>query len=525
MVKDYFRYMRDIWIFGEEDRGFGFQGIPSGYLRIEVRQGKGKIYAMVQNLKETKPGQNYGLYLLKVKGNESKRVKIGSVNVSKGRGELIWEFDPGNVGGSNSDINDFNACALVVENGQDGSTNIQYRNIKCPLVAYRKEKVQWKDGFVNEYRVEDNIYLDLEKEEVAKKASMKEDDIKEANVKATNIKEANIKEADIRVATVEDTEKKDEPMENKKEEDGKSLIEKSLLEKQHIDKKLQEDEESDARSIEVSSTCKDNICDEDNVCQEDSICQEDNVCDEDNIKYIYDEQYIRKVLYQEASNETTINKETETNKERIEFSNEIIIDKENVFNEKENISDEKEHISDENDSASDEKESMSDEKENTSEEKDMERIETDTEENATHNYYIPKKVPNIIKLIRLLDKEFKRCDPFNSRRRDYRWWSINSPVNLVNVLEESGINVPNFFSPSVIMAYFKYRYLIAGIYISRKGKVFFVCGIPGTYNIDESPFGDMCRWVQVERKGKKYGAFGYWVTYIDPYSGELLKFS
>ena len=82
--------MRDIWIFGEEDRGFGFQGIPSGYLRIEARQCKGKINAQVQNLKETKPGQNYGLYLLKVKGNESKRVKIGSVNVSKGRGELIW---------------------------------------------------------------------------------------------------------------------------------------------------------------------------------------------------------------------------------------------------------------------------------------------------------------------------------------------------------------------------------------------------------------------------------------------------
>jgi len=147
------------------------------------------------------------------------------------------------------------------------------------------------------------------------------------------------------------------------------------------------------------------------------------------------------------------------------------------------------------------------------------------DERTTRSYYSVKKTPDIIKLIRLLDREFKRCDPFNSRRRDYRWWSINSPVNLVNVLEESGINVPNFFSPSVIMAYFKYRYLIAGVYISRRGKVFFVCGIPGTYNIDESPFGDMCRWVQAERKSKRYGAFGYWVTYIDPYTGELLKFS
>jgi len=532
--------MRDIWIFNEEDKGFGFEGVPGGYLKIEIRQGKGKIYAMVQNLKETRPGHNYALYLLKIKEKDNKRVKIGSVAVNKGRGEFTWEFDPINVGGSNSVISDFNACALILENGQDSN----HTNIQCPMIAYKKEKVRWKDGFVNEAMP----VMDVNSTVVSIKKPIED---KYSNYNRNNIYDNS-----------SDSFEKDAVVENTATED--TVIKEVCVddEKPEVDIKLPQNEESNKEDIVADNREKREDKQEEKRGEKEDekqneIFSEESTPSDDTSEYIYDEQYIRKVLYQEMDDEILnrdksseissesknhiVSKQSLTDEEDIsskeslsgkEFipTEEDIYEKEvTVYREptdKEELPPEQFKINVEDDSNIDDNNNIKPEKEseiNVEQQDDINAKQED--ERTTRSYYSVKKTPDIIKLIRLLDREFKRCDPFNSRRRDYRWWSINSPVNLVNVLEESGINVPNFFSPSVIMAYFKYRYLIAGVYISRRGKVFFVCGIPGTYNIDESPFGDMCRWVQAERKSKRYGAFGYWVTYIDPYTGELLKFS
>ena len=53
-------------------------------------------------------------------------------------------------------------------------------------------------------------------------------------------------------------------------------------------------------------------------------------------------------------------------------------------------------------------------------------------------------LPDIDLLVNCLDKVFKRCDPFNTRRRDYKWWKIHSPVYLV------------MFYSTVILIYQKY---------------------------------------------------------------------
>lgn len=508
--------MRDIWIFNEEDRGFGFEGSPRGYLKIEVRQGKGKVQALIQNLIELKAGQRYDLYLLKIKGEENQNIKIGSIVVNKGRGELSWEFDPFNVGDSNSIISDFNASVLVVKNEKKDTS----KNLQCPLVAYKnkKEKIRWRDVLNSIVINNRNIVPDTSAKEDINIETNSIIDVKIDTTTDTEVDTATGTEIDAETNTLNgNAEAKrgknysqdktpangERPIVDEnlpideiyskytgKAETRYSLYSEDLLSNvvltspsnatkdisEAIDRTKDEENDEDADDRSISNYDNTNI-DEDKKPEDNNENLQDQV--QENI---YDEQYIRKVLYQDE-NTDVIN--------HIEHQAE---DQDNGKDAREN------------------KESEIDKNQNNVKKSDL--------------YDKRKRTPDINRLVKLLDREFKRCDPFNSRRRDYRWWSINSPVNLVNVLEECRINVPSFFNPSVVMAYFKYRYLIAGLYISRRrGREYFVCGIPGTYSIDDSPFGDMCRWVQVERRNRAYGAFGYWVVYVDPNTGELLRFN
>ncbi len=133
---------------------------------------------------------------------------------------------------------------------------------------------------------------------------------------------------------------------------------------------------------------------------------------------------------------------------------------------------------------------------------------------------------NIDKLKESLGRYFKEYDPFGSRRRDYKWWKVSSPVYLNNILYQCNARTPLLFNPKVMMAHFKYRHLIIGVYSDRlRRRECIVCGVPGAYSIDDNPFGEVCRWVQLEGNKPIYGAFGYWLIYIDPKTGKIINLS
>ncbi|MDQ2086356.1 hypothetical protein RBH29_07930 [Herbivorax sp. ANBcel31] len=128
------------------------------------------------------------------------------------------------------------------------------------------------------------------------------------------------------------------------------------------------------------------------------------------------------------------------------------------------------------------------------------------------------------RLIADFDQSFKKINPFRVERKDYRWWQIVSPVHLNNIFYKLNIRIPILFNPLVMMAHFKYKHIIAGIYEDEKKDLrYVVCGIPGLYRVDEKPFGEMCRWAQVEGEDSQYGAFGYWLVYINPKTGRMLS--
>lgn len=123
-----------------------------------------------------------------------------------------------------------------------------------------------------------------------------------------------------------------------------------------------------------------------------------------------------------------------------------------------------------------------------------------------------------------LDKSFEICNPFNTRSKRFKWWKINSPGYLNNILFRNNVKTYLLFNPKVMLAHYKYRYIVFGIrYDKYSGRERFVCGVPGVYSIDENPFGNLGSWAQLEGYRPKYGAFGYWIILIDPRTGKLIK--
>lgn len=136
---------------------------------------------------------------------------------------------------------------------------------------------------------------------------------------------------------------------------------------------------------------------------------------------------------------------------------------------------------------------------------------------------INKQPLNSTKLRIIFNKYFEPYDPFKIRRQDYRWWKVGSPVQLNNILYQNNIKTPLLFNPQLMMAHFKYRHILIGIYSNRRQrKEYVVCGVPSIYNVDDKPFGEYCRWAQLESSKPRHGAFGYWLVYIDLKTGNFL---
>lgn len=134
-----------------------------------------------------------------------------------------------------------------------------------------------------------------------------------------------------------------------------------------------------------------------------------------------------------------------------------------------------------------------------------------------------KEFKCIERLTEIFDKCFEPYDPFKNKRQDYKWWKVGSPVQLNNILYQSDIRTPLLFNPALMMAQFKYRHILIGIYKSRQNKSeYLVCGVPSIYNVDERPYGEFCRWAQTDNNTQRHGAFGYWLVYIDINTGKLL---
>lgn len=449
---------RIFFMLNREDAGFGTALDPSGYVKIEVREGKGRLSAMVQNLREDR--LDYKLYLLWCSENMLFPVNVGSVPLKKNKGEINWEFIPENVANTGISIEKFNIAALLAENEEGAQLAVL-----CPLVAYKDKKLSWRD------KVKEILYGRKEKA----KAPVQEEPQKPQKPTVVNP-----------VTTAGENE----------EETVKAPVQEEKAEVPDISA-LEEEAQNEWNGENVSDMNTQEAPPEGNPV---------------NAPEILDINLEMPEEIQENQNEKPV--------------------QENPAGAEEEKNQEVPGTEDPQAAAA-----GNDYQDNCTYKKEEACPFLPEEGNSpcSRCQMNPGKIadtPSVVNnnsidtLIKNLDQYFEKCNPFNSKRRDYRWWKVNSPVYLNNILFQCNIRTPLLFNPKVMMAHFKYRHLIAGIYIDpSKKRECIVCGIPGVYNIDEKPFGDLCRWVQIEGNKPRYGAFGYWLVYIDFKSGKFLNFA
>lgn len=453
------KYQRMFLIFNPEDAGYGVGQDPSGYVKVEVNEGKGKLLASVQNLNENR-GLTYKLYWIKSSGDSFNAVCAGELPLQKNRGELKLEFNPANVENSSIPFQDFNVMAVI---GED--KNVDNMLVLCPLAAYKNGKVQWREKFRGIDRLSKNtkapakpeaVQVETIPSPVQNPVSQEKENIDEEDKssKSEHSPENNyiIPEPEVPVAPLEET-----TLEKNIGIESGSVDESAPFQKESVIPK----EETGVQSIPEQPLPVPNAVPSD-----------------------FDD--YQKML-------KTLDMEEKANKEEPPAG----------------------------DCGNNTGFCMP--LQNVGENNPCENCQSNNpvKEQPSRNQ---RREGDVDSLRVNLDKYFETYDPFRSRRRDYRWWKVGSPVQLNNILYQCEIKTPLLFNPALMMAHFKYRHLIVGIYSDRaRRREYIVCGVPGVYNVDERPFGSFCRWAQVEGNRPRHGAFGYWLIYIDTKTGKFLS--
>ena len=491
------RFQRDFIIFANEDGGFEDGAKPSGHVRLEIRGGKGKLDTVIHNLKDGKGRYRYWLYLIKLSGDRTDHVRIGEIMHTSGRAELRYEFSTHHAGGTSRIINEFDIAAVVVGYG-DGPPD----NIICPLAAYRKKVMGWRNGFRKALQAE------CEKTDCLQKTMSSP--VYTPEKKQTLREGAAGSRSEQRPLSAEKVPGPQYPGTSDNGERGRHQSPPSV---EHIK------EEQSGAEQQLGSTAASNV----------------------RLEPVSESGRETGTVY-EAKPENVPEPEREPARDA---------EAENAPGPELYASAGSTEISDLTGPVSygdwEAEGGQDQEKSGEVSSLDLERINTGcvylngnlcgalindrsnpdpcgscriSRSGITEKAHSPG---NLEGLERDLDQSFEVCDPFHSGRSDYKWWKVTNPVNLNNILYQNSIRSPLMFNPAVMMAHYRYKHLIIGIFTHKNGKRYVVCGVPGRYMADMKPFGEMNKWVQTQGTRPRYGAFGYWLIYIDPHDGKILN--
>ncbi len=119
-----FGYRRFVAVLYEKDVSYSLSPTrrSRGYIRIEVEGNKGRLITRVKNLRPI-GGKNhsgtrnrYQVWLVGERNGKIVPVYVGAVEVNRrGSGELRWDLDPHDVGGSGLSIGDFTGVEVFIQ--------------------------------------------------------------------------------------------------------------------------------------------------------------------------------------------------------------------------------------------------------------------------------------------------------------------------------------------------------------------------------------------------------------------------
>lgn len=501
-------FQRVFMFFENEDPGYEAGQKPSGYIKLEAREGRGKLSALAQNLKDQGDRLTYRLYLIQCGKRQVLPVPVGALKFRQGKGELEWEFNPSNVSGTGLGIKDFNMAAVLVEHKDRVSAAVI-----CPLAAYRDEKGDWRG------RVAELLYSGGKKpvkpaEELISKFPA---GLSSMYQPVENNPEFNMPVSAIEKFTIpvhyEDNYQPE--MEVETDQENNAPAEGFLQDNPYIPEEGPWNDNQPQpwtpfqgnpfQGMPLQGNPMQGVPLQGNPMQGipfqgmpvqgipaqgmpiQGIPQQN--APQQNMPY-------QNMPYQNMQHPDT------TPVQSIPFQPQGIPSNVNTNCLYMNSN--------------------------------MCGMYLNNGVNPCANCQVHatgRKAPDqaekqgdIERLKQELDSQFEVWDPFHSRRSDYKWWKVTNPVNLNNTLYQCNIQSPLLFNPTVMMAHFRYKHLIIGIFTDRvRRREYVVCGVPGRHMVDRVPFGELCRWVQVEGGRPRSGVFGYWLVYIDPKSGKILN--
>lgn len=410
------RYRRYFIMLEVEDKSAGIvqKEAPKGYGKIEVKNEEGILTVNCQNLKNDGKDSRYRWYLINTKKEEPTIVEIGPMELdSKGKGELVWEFNSENVKGSMEAIDNFNVIALALQNKHDK------KNLFVPLVGYMdKEKSEaWR------YALEKYLYI-------PSKSQNKEQNILEQRTQ---------EEPDTKPAKAKRS-KEEEKLENKSQQEELTKKEELAIPKEDVD-----------------------------------------------------------------------------------------LHKKEVY---ENITGDKEYIpikGDVDQALEDSKETKIEEKiEEEIKEKIKEKIEEKTEElEESFGAQMQSYIENAL-------KDFPQVNPFINNIENYTWWQI--PYSYQTVYRsympfisyvESVKGPANYYASKMMQSIYLHQHHIFGIlYDSNKVAKYYAYGIPGRKHPSEQPYEGATGvgyWHPCDHGPYNMYSHGYWIKFIDPNTGKIIK--
>ena len=132
------RYEKVFLMLRQETAGYGMgQRAPWGRCVMELKNGQGKLYLAVQGLRPLSNGK-YFVYAF----TPQEVYFCGEMKPQKnGYGEMGWDFYPDNIENRGEWVEDLRTVAVVADFGGES------QNVSAPLVAYVRERQNWKDVY------------------------------------------------------------------------------------------------------------------------------------------------------------------------------------------------------------------------------------------------------------------------------------------------------------------------------------------------------------------------------------------
>lgn len=224
-------YSRFFIILQEDQKGYGMESdkTPSGYTKLETKNGKTKVCYYVQNLKKQK-GPFY--MILIVNNNEKGLINLNKLIIDdNGRADVIYEYDSNNIGEVNVDAEKVLGAAICTLNGErvnpvmvgfiTADNLAGWKNYPMIKPAVKKSEVK-----IQEHKKSDNTIKMEEKITTQPKPSYEKDTDCEEKIKVKKDSEKENKIFDENNTVKKEIKSEDKKATNKNECDDKDQCNK-----------------------------------------------------------------------------------------------------------------------------------------------------------------------------------------------------------------------------------------------------------------------------------------------------------